>query len=1319
MKSTGFLIAFPLCLLASAAIASSAGSTFTRPADEADASLRRSRVERRSDGGPPGSIAGRFDLSAEAQVLLREKPLQDRRVPQSFAFDGKGEFVYVLQLESANAEGSGTEHSARGDLVLSRLRLADGEVTGHMELHQFGHGVAMGVEQEGGAVFIWTEVDAETDAARGARGSKIGRFRFVDGATLSPSSPEIETFDPFPGGWNTTPSVDASHDRLAVRYVSPEGHWQVALYALSEFKAGRARPLRELPLPFDFGTFQGWCTFADHLYVYAGEPYGAANPTPGNATLWCLDWAAGQVVQSQRSDALESLPYREPEGLAVLTGDGAPRLCFGFGSTASAGPPRKLLSIASLSGWISPAEDLERGFVAPPAASRPSTFWWWLNNHVTREGITRNLEEFRAKGLGGVVLVNSSGGFGAGAVPAGPPFLSAEWLALFHHALKEADRLGLEVGVNLSSGWCMGGPWIKPETSGRWYLQSSIAVSGPRTFSEVLPLPGNRSGYEQARQLFIKDYVNLPLEKLDYRDTAVVAFPEPDEAAARLGEDREKALPAKSNRLDGSSHLRAREVMDPPAVRWAARPDDRPLRTSDVVDLTSRLRPDGRLDWDVPPGRWIILRTGHRMTGARTAYAAPGGEGLEVDWLSEAGVEAQFEHLGRVLLRAAGPFAGRMLRYFHEDSFEDGFPNWTATLLEKFKRSRGYDPTPYLPVFAGRIVESAEVSDRFLYDYRRTVADALADAHYGRFAELCHDAGIRMQGEGAGPSWSGTMCMDTLKNLGRSDQPMGEFWQDNYRFVQDGQNQVCKTVATAAHIYGRKTASAEAFTTFSHWSDAPSDLKPTADRAFCEGINRLVFHTSTASRPEDGKPGYEYGAGTHFNPNVTWWPLAGAWVDYVARCQHLLQSGHFVADVLYYHGDDAPNVVEPKHVPADLGEGFDYDVCNSEVLLTRLSVQEGRLVLPDGMSYRALVLPDSDRLPLEVARKIRSLVREGATVVGPRPRQAPGLSGGPQADAEVAAIGEEVWSAGDGQLRTENRFGKGRVYWGRPVRDVLTEDGIGPDFSYPAAEASLDFIHRATPDAEVYFVVNRRDSSDEVTCTFRVAGRVPERWDPVTGERRDLAAMSSDARGTSVQLRFAPRQSCFVVFRKPLQQPPPPASGRRDADWSSVSALAGPWKVRFDPKWGGPATTVFPSLVDWTLSRDEGIRYYSGAATYRITFDLPPDARPGSALALDLGGVKNMASVRLNGVELGVLWTAPWRVEITAAVKPAGNVLEIQVVNLWPNRLIGDKYLPAGKRFTRTNIPLKDDAALLPSGLLGPVVLLQKPADDAAVSSPP
>lgn len=943
-------------------------------------------------------------------------------------------------------------------------------------------------------------------------------------------------------------------------------------------------------------------------------------------------------------------------------------------------------------------ERLRREFVRVPDRAKPATFWWWFNNHVSRAGITRDLEEFRAKGLGGVLLIHSTTGFRAGPIPRGPEFLSTEWRALFRHALQEANRLGLEVGVNLSTGWVMGGPWIRPEDSGRWLLQSSVTVEGPADFSSTLPLPDPRNGYEGPGQLFVKDYIDLPLALVDYRDSAVVAFPAIERShRANIG-DRRRSFAAKTNRRDSSSHVSADEVMQATLLPWPDEPEDEPVPAATVTDLTDKVDAAGILRWDVPAGRWTILRTGHRMTGARTAYALPEAAGLEVDWLGEAGVEAQFLHLGQTLLDEAGALAGSTLRYFHTDSFEDGYPNWTQSFLSEFRRRRGYDPTLFLPVFHGHLVGSAGISDRFLYDYRRTVADCMADLAYGRLADLCHAAGLLLQSEAAGPSWSGTMCMDGLRNLGRCDLPMGEFWQnDNYTI--GGQNQVSKMVASAAHTYGRRTASAEAFTTMAHWSDPPEALKRTADRAFCEGINRLVIHSSTSTRPEDGVPGYEYGAGTHFNPNITWWRQAGPFLSYLGRCQYLLQEGLFVADVLYYNGDWAPNLVREKHEPTDLGRGYDYDVCNSEVLLTRTAVRDGRIVLPDGLSYRLLVLPPSETMPIEVARKVRDLYRAGATILGPRPIRTPGLGQYPEAELELQAIAAELWDAPTTGQRP------GRVLAGMSARAVLRADGIPPDLQAPASSEALDWVHRQADGSDWYFLVNRTGRTVEAAVTFRIVGRQPEIWHPVTGEIRRSVRFTSHSEGTTVPVELAPHESMFVVFGPAGEPVPPSPDDPTIAVLQSRQAITGPWSVQFDSAWGGPGIVEFEKLVDWTTRSEEGIRHYSGTASYRNVFDL--QALPAHArVFLDLGSVKNLAHVQLNGRDLGVLWTPPWRFDITDALQTTGNQLEIHITNLWPNRLLRDAQLPSEQRLTRTNIALPAGAKPLPSGLLGPVELL-------------
>lgn len=548
---------------------------------------------------------------------------------------------------------------------------------------------------------------------------------------------------------------------------------------------------------------------------------------------------------------------------------------------------------------------------------------------------------------------------------------------------------------------------------------------------------------------------------------------------------------------------------------------------------------------------------------------------------------------------------------------------------------------------------------------------------------------------------------------------MGEFWlgikhdepgglDDKLSYgvsrLENGQNKVCKMVSSAAHIYGKNTAAAEAFTSFQrHWADYPGSLKPAADRAFCEGINRIAIHTATATRPEDGLPGYEYGAGTHFNPNVTWWNKSGGFFDYIGRCQYLLRQGLFVADVLYYNGDWAPNLVEAKHIDPALGKGYDYDVCNAEVLLQRLSVKNGRLLLPDGMSYRVLVLPDTKKMPLEVMHKIKELVKAGATVIGPKPEQDPGLRNYPACDNEVRIAANEVWGSCDGIHIKHTRYGQGHVYWGSTIRQVLQENGVLPDFEHTHDDAFIDFIHRTTAVAEIYFIANRNNRQEMLEATFRIAGRPAEIWDPVSGIARPAAAVAKANGCTTLALTFEAHQSFFIIFPKGKLSKQLPKNNFPVL--TPLQTISGPWQVTFDPRWGGPATIEFEELQDWSQRPEPGIKYYSGTATYTRHFDLDATSKGATAIFLQLGTVKNIAQVKLNGKDLGIVWTDPWRVNITQAVKPAGNLLEIEVVNLWPNRLIGDAALPPEQRLTHTNIELKKDMPLLPSGLLGPVTI--------------
>lgn len=606
-------------------------------------------------------------------------------------------------------------------------------------------------------------------------------------------------------------------------------------------------------------------------------------------------------------------------------------------------------------------------------------------------------------------------------------------------------------------------------------------------------------------------------------------------------------------------------------------------------------------------------------------------------------------------------------------------------------------------MLAGCVVGGQAIADRFDYDYRKTLGELLVDAFYRTAAELSHEHGLELCAEAGGPGPPlHQVPVDALKALGTLDIPRGEFWKDHDVWV-------VKETACASHIYGKRIVDMEAFTSWRHWQDGPFELKPIADRAFCDGANHMTFHTSAHNPSATDRPGWVYHAGTHIGPSIAWWPMAGAWIDYLSRCSYLLQQGLFVADVCYYYGDQGFNFVPPKHVDPSLGYGYDYDVTNAEVILKRMTVKGGRLTLPDGLAYELLVLPEREDIDLAVLKRIEELVQAGATIVGPKPTRANGLTRYPQRDTEIRQIADRLWGPCDGGERREHACGKGRVIWGQSLREVLRERDIGPDFVVDTGESDLDYIHRRTADADVYFVSNKADRQGQVVCTFRATGRTPELWMPDTGEIR-RCEYEPAAAGTRVTLQLAPHDSLFVVFRGRAEDMPTlPAAGISER----MQQIAEPWRVCFPEGWGAPASKLLPELVSWTDDSDPGIKSFSGVAAYHNRFDLPVD-RPttNERLLLDLGRVRFVAEVLVNGHSVGVLWKPPFRVDITNAVRPGTNELFVKVANTWSNRLVGDAR-SEGRDYCRTNIaksltwqaPWKD-TPLLESGLLGPVTLI-------------
>ncbi len=743
-------------------------------------------------------------------------------------------------------------------------------------------------------------------------------------------------------------------------------------------------------------------------------------------------------------------------------------------------------------------------------------------------------------------------------------------------------------------------------------------------------------------------------------------------------------------------------VPTPPAPANAVVPK------SEVIDLTSKMKPDGSIEWEAPAGRWTVLRLGYSLTGAKNRPATAAGSGFEADKLSREHMQSYVRGYFDPLQKALGPLFGKSLRYVMMDSWEAGTNNWTDVMLDDFKKRRGYDPLPYLPALTGHIVDSADVSDRFLWDFRRTLADLWADNHYGTMAEELRKRGIGIYAEASGVSLE--MPEDTLLNKSKVDIPMGEFWvrdlHPRLMYFQD-----VRGAASASHVYGKKLVATESFTGGGY--ESPYTLKSVADYWFAQGVNRIVFHTS-AHQPLDTKPGNTM-VGTHINRNITWAEQAGVFNTYLARNSFMLQQGLAVADIAYLLNEGAPStpaIWGPGTLPVP-PEGYDYDYINADVLLNRISLDaDGRIAVKDGGSYRVLVLPETDRMRPELLRKVRDLVTGGAIVVGRKPLQSPSLQGYPAADDEVRALAADIWGDLDGESRTMRKVGKGTIIWGWPLDRVMAMQGIAKDFeSNKALDTDIAWAHRRDGAADIYYVANVSDRAQELETRFRVAGRAVEVFRPMTGVV-ESAAYSIDKDRTTVPLRLAQHEAAFVVFRGA-------SSGTSRSvpvsTFATLATVAGPWTVAFQPNLGAPATADFAELESWTTNADAGIKYFSGTATYSKTISAAADwSKSGSRVRLDLGRVGDIAEVSVNGKPVGTVWAPPYRVDVTEALKPGENRIEVKVTNEWTNRIAGDREVPADKKV----LAQAQDAApgrggfggmqqpLPISGLLGPVTIV-------------
>jgi len=1001
---------------------------------------------------------------------------------------------------------------------------------------------------------------------------------------------------------------------------------------------------------------------------------------------------------------------------------------------------------------VAAREDLARNFVNPPDSCRPWVYAFWLNGNITREGITADLEAMQRVGLGGMTLMEVDQG-----TPQGPvKFMSQEWRTLFKHLTSEAQRLGLEVNMNNDAGWNgSGGPWVPEDQAMQVVVASETPVTGGKHFEGLLPKPVTNGMF--------------------YADIAVLAFPTP---SALYGVTNLSAKSVAWTYISGYSTATDRDAQVPAAAMIAK---------ERIVDLTSLMQSDGKLTWTPPDGDWTILRLGHTFSGAKSHPAPASGIGPECDKLSKEALETHFNGMINTLIDDVGPLAGKAFVSTHVDSWEVGAGNWTPKMREEFKRLRGYDMTPFLPVLTGRFVGSVDITERFLWDLRQTASDLLETNYIGHLAKLAHDRGLKLSMEAYGTP---ALDMDVINQV---DEPICEFWWSGGGRLEYS----LKAMASAAHVNGRPIVGAEAFTSNRHekWRGYPGNIKARGDRSFCQGVNRFIIHRY-AMQPwtQDVRPGMSMGPyGLHYERTQTWWEQSKAWHQYLTRCQYLLRQGTFVADVLSLHPEEPMQRFNLLTLT-----GYDYDGISPKAFMEQVAVKEGQLVLPSGMKYRLLVLSDTNTRNMSIAmlRKIRQLVEDGAVILGEAPDATPGLEGYPAADLEIKKMATELW--GSGASVAERAVGKGRVFCGMKPEQVLARLGVSEDFT---SSQNIQWIHRTVDGADVYFLATCSATPLDVICTFRVEDRQPERWDPVTGTISPLPFYQAKPEGrTTLPLSFGPAGSAFIVFRHKADKATQIVRASKDNsvildaakrlsenlpgvaafDWvnntitqagsyeiqtadgkihkTEIPAVAeplvlgGPWEVSFDAQ-GAPRNITFGTLMSWSQHPDPSIKYFSGTGTYRKVFTLSPAAinKQQTIMLLDLGQVEVMAEVKLNNRDLGILWNAPYRVDVTDALQNGENVLEIRVVNLWINRLIGDEGLPDngdrnpdgslrtwpvwlqdGKsdpsgRCTFTTWKLwKQGDKLQSSGLIGPVTLrtetrINSKSDDwaTAFKSPP
>jgi hypothetical protein len=967
-------------------------------------------------------------------------------------------------------------------------------------------------------------------------------------------------------------------------------------------------------------------------------------------------------------------PYRALIGLGLL----------GLSSLAAAQPNAPQQTTAA---------SLREGFRHPPQDARLRCYWWWLNGNTDKPTITHDLEEMKAKGFGGALLVDANGSSQNGNedVPAGPKFGSPQWTELYTHALKEADRLRLEITLNIMSGWNLGGPTVKPEDASKLLTFAVTPVDGGAPRDLILAVPASKNNF--------------------YRDIAVLAYP--------LHHGRGLARQVGHHQADGHAVEQPTGGSLSSAIRYRAAAAEAGFSmpdTSSMLDdgLTGIFKTDptfadaalseirvltleegDRLHVDLPAGDWEILRIGYTDSGAVVSTSSDTWKGLAIDYMSQRAFDHYWDENVEPLLRASQPF--HSLKYLATDSWELGGTNWTDDFRQQFLSLRGYDPVPYLPVVAGRILGDRNTSTRFLTDLRRTVADLIAINHYDHFAERAKQYGLGVQAESGGPHGA---PIDALETFRRSAVPQTEFWSENPHRNNDADRFFTKQAASAANVYGQHLVAQEGETSIGpQWSESlATDLKPAFDMAITEGMNRLVWHEFTSSPASTGIPGQEYFAGTHLNPKVTWWNQGAPFFEYLNRIQFLMQQGTPVNDVLYFYGDHVPNFVRLKaDDPAHVLPGYDYDVINEDALLHSIRIERHLLVGPGGVRWRILALPKTRRPSIAVLRFVERYLEAGGTVVSLPPLSTTGNTPASQQQT-FHTIVDKIWS--NCSAGSSRSYGAGTLFCTANTHAALEAQNVVPDVRLLSENVKLgsssknciDYIHRNSGTDEIYFVRSAYAQSQTFSIEFRAHGH-PEVWDPVTGELHRVQTTARDANGTTITLTLPAFGSLGVVFSDNSTAPPQPQFLRSESANTN-------WTLTV------PHGAAIPlnELASWTTLGQT--QYFSGTATYRATLIAPP-LEDGELACLSFSEVHEIATVTLNGRPQAPIWAAPYMTCFPHDVRPGANTLEVTVTNLWHNRRVGSAQPSNHMAVTRTNIkPPDPQEPLVTSGLIGPATWL-------------